>query len=190
MAVCCLEYEQIFSSCIRLYFPMAAVKTCYVLLLPEANATCDTNIIHMVVYGIAKIAFSSVGCLALWSCAWYGLFSTVQWWGWFLTPRCQEAVGHIKGNPSCWEAHGNMHGLPFDSVLWSLPGRMGRRKVGAFDLWFVSRGPQSSIAAAWGFCFEHLSEVVLGCAHRQLFNQQESFCRAPVRSNQPQPASK
>lgn len=37
MVVCCLEYEQIFSSYIRLYFPMAVVKTCYILLLPVAN---------------------------------------------------------------------------------------------------------------------------------------------------------
>lgn len=66
------------------------------------------------------------------------------------------------------KAHGNQHGLPFDLGLWSLPGR---RKVGDFSLCFVSRGPRSSIAAVWVFFwFEHLPEVVLGCARWQLLN--------------------
>lgn len=26
-----------------------------------------------------------------------------------------------------------------------------------------------------GFCFEHLPEVVLGCAHRQLFNHSRNY---------------
>lgn len=38
MVVCCLEYEQIFNSYIRLYFPMALVKPCYILLLPATQA--------------------------------------------------------------------------------------------------------------------------------------------------------
>lgn len=150
---------------------MAVAKTCYILLLPVANPTCSKPYLWHKHYSHRCLRNCQNNVFWCWMLGFMFLVSLLQ----------HRAVVGVIPNPSLPRRCGSCQGKS------ELLGSTWKYARAAFWLgalvppreekgrWFQSlfcqqRSPAQHRCCFGGFCFEHLPEVVLGCAHRQLFN--------------------